>query len=168
MFTFFFHFFCVCYFGQLSWRMSLWDRDQDRDPLQHLNLMIRLGLMAKQFQGRETIPFVCIVKNIQLEVNYSTKRAFGCIKGNVATCNRVPNEVKWQMKQLLTEWKSNQMRKTTINCEIEVLMAIMLQMKRRKKLKQEFHILQILVQGPLETNQVKDPRKEKCKIFSLQ
>jgi len=41
------------------------------------------------------------------------------IKGNAAAYKRVSNEVKWQMKQLLTEWKSNQMRKTTINCEIE-------------------------------------------------
>jgi len=40
------------------------------------------------------------------------------IKGNVAACKRVPNEVKWHRKQLLIGWKSNQMRKTTINCEI--------------------------------------------------
>ena len=40
------------------------------------------------------------------------------IKGNVAACKRVPNEVEWKMKQLLREWKSNQMRKTITNCEI--------------------------------------------------
>ena len=37
---------------------------------------------------------------------------------NVVACKHVPEEVKWQMKQLLTEWKSKQIRKTTINCEI--------------------------------------------------
>jgi len=37
---------------------------------------------------------------------------------NVVAYKHVLEEVKWQMKQLLTEWKSKQIRKTTINSEI--------------------------------------------------
>ena len=37
---------------------------------------------------------------------------------NTVARKHVPKEVKWQMKQLLTEWKRKQIRKTTINCEI--------------------------------------------------
>ena len=43
---------------------------------------------------------------------------------NVVACKHVPKEVQRQIKQLLKEWKSKQIRKTTINCEIRVLKAI--------------------------------------------
>jgi len=49
---------------------------------------------------------------------YSIERKLGRVKGNVAACKRAPEEVKWQMKQLLTEWKRNQARKTAMKCEI--------------------------------------------------
>jgi len=49
------------------------------------------------------------------------------------------------MKQLLIEWKSNQMRKTTIYCEIGSPRGNHFIDEEEEEWKQKVHILQILV-----------------------